>query len=98
MKTKAKNEIVNFKGVEFTKNKVNSNLILNAKLANNQFISSTPTQQIFTSYTTIVCVIDKRDGSILIAEGQPQSKTTKKYLNQFLSLFTNFTDYKQVKN
>lgn len=64
-------------------------------LAPNQFYFFDASRIVFQSYDTIVCVID--GDSIQITEGQPQSKTTAKYLNQFLGIHTNFKSYKDIK-
>lgn len=69
-------------------------------LANNQFSIETDNKIIFQSYDTIVCEITNFENGnepvIKITEGQPQSKTTAKYLNQFLKLHTHYDNYKQV--
>ena len=55
---------------------------------------------VFQSYETTVCTIENyQDGNepiINITKGQPQSKTTAKYLNAFLSLHTSVRSYKQL--
>ena len=70
-------------------------------LANNQFSIQTDNKIIFQSYDTIVCEITNFENGnepvIKITEGQPQSKTTAKYLNQFLQLHTNYKSYKDIK-
>ena len=43
---------------------------------------------VFQSYDTIVCIIE--NDKITITEGQPQSKTTAKYLNKFFNYFYKF--------
>lgn len=48
----------------------------------------------FQSYDTIVCTIE--NGNVTITEGQPQSKTTAKYLNEFLRMHTSFNNYKEI--
>lgn len=54
------------------------------------------------SYKTIVCEISNienwNEPVIKITEGQPQSKTTAKYLNKFLSMHTSINDYKMIEN
>ena len=69
-------------------------------LANNQFSMETDKKLIFQSYDTIVCEITNFENGnepvIKITEGQPQSKTTAKYLNQFLKMHTSYDNYKQV--
>ena len=70
-------------------------------LAKNQLSIETNNKLIFQSYDTIVCEITNyQNGNepvIKITEGQPQSKTTAKYLNQFLQLHTNYSSYKDIK-
>ena len=66
------------------------------QLAPNQFYFFTDNKIVFQSYNTIVCVINEI-GTIEITENQPQSKTTAKYLNQFLQMFTPVTNYKILK-
>ena len=70
-------------------------------LAKNQLSIETDNKIIFQSYDTIVCEITNyQNGNepvIKITEGQPQSKTTAKYLNQFLQLHTNYSSYKDIK-
>lgn len=70
-------------------------------LANNQTIVNTGEKIYFQSYNTIVCIIENfQNGNepiIKITAGQPQSKTTAKYLNKFLQLNTSFDNYKQIK-
>lgn len=71
------------------------------KLANNQLWYKTEEKIVFQSYETIVCEITNfQNGNeplIKITEGQPQSKTTAKYLNEFLKLHTSFDNYKKIK-
>lgn len=70
-------------------------------LANNQTIVNTGEKIYFQSYNTIICIIENfQNGNepiIKITAGQPQSKTTAKYLNKFLQLNTSFDNYKQIK-
>ena len=70
-------------------------------LAKNQLSIETDNKLIFQSYDTIVCEITNFENGnepvIKITEGQPQSKTTAKYLNQFLQLHTNYKSYKDIK-
>lgn len=66
------------------------------QLAPNQFYFFTDNKIVFQSYNTIVCIIDEI-GTIRITENQPQSKTTAKYLNQFLALHTPINNYKTIK-
>ena len=66
------------------------------QIATNQFYFENDETIVFQSYETIVCIIEKRPFTVKITDGQPQSKTTAKYLNQFLTKFTQFTNYKQL--
>jgi len=70
------------------------------QLAPNQFSIENDGKIIFQSYDTIVCEITNfengNDPVIKITEGQPQSKTTAKYLNQFLAMHTNINNYKNI--
>jgi hypothetical protein len=56
----------------------------------------------FQSYDTVVCTIENFENGnepvIKITEGQPQSKTTAKYLNEFLRMHTSFDNYEQIKS
>jgi len=56
---------------------------------------------IFQSYDTIVCTIENWENGnnpiIKITSGQPESKTTAKYLNQFLKLHCGIDNYKTIK-
>jgi len=67
-------------------------------LAKNQYSIETDDKIIFQSYETVVCEISNwQNGNnpvIKITEGQPQSKTTAKYLNEFLKLHTSIDNYK----
>lgn len=69
-------------------------------LAKNQLSIETDEKIIFQSYDTIVCEITNfKNGNepiIKITEGQPQSKTTAKYLNAFLSLHVGIDNYKKI--
>lgn len=54
----------------------------------------------FQSYETLVCKITKNDGCepvVEITDGQPQSKTTAKWLNEFLKRTIGINNYKQLK-
>lgn len=70
------------------------------KLANDQLSIETEGKIIFQSYDTIVCEITNFENGneplIKITEGQPQSKTTAKYLNEFLKMHTCHTNYKNL--
>jgi hypothetical protein len=70
------------------------------QIAKNQLSIETDNKIIFQSYDTIVCEITNFENGnepiIKITEGQPQSKTTAKYLNQFLQMHTYFDNYKQI--
>tara|TARA_R110000782_G_C14508248_1_gene379564 strand:+ start:310 stop:537 length:228 start_codon:yes stop_codon:yes gene_type:complete len=69
-------------------------------LSKNQLSIETDNKIIFQSYDTIVCEITNFENGnkpiIKITEGQPQSKTTAKYLNQFLGMHTNINNYKNI--
>ena len=71
------------------------------QLAPNQFYFITDNKIVFQSYNTIICTIENYENGnepvIKITDNQPQSKTTAKYLNKFLSLHTYFNNYKQIK-
>ena len=70
------------------------------QLAPNQFYFFTENKIVFQSYDTIVCTIENFENGnepiIKITENQPQSKTTAKYLNKFLSLHTSIANYKNL--
>ena len=70
-------------------------------LAKNQMYYNDGTKIVFQSYDTIVCVItnfqDGNNPDVKITEGQPQSKTTAKYLNIFLNMMIGVNNYKQLK-
>jgi hypothetical protein len=70
------------------------------QLAPNQFYFINDDKIIFQSYNTIVCTIENFENGnepiIKITENQPQSKTTTKYLNMFLSLNTSINNYKNI--
>ena len=59
------------------------------QIAQNQFSIILENKIVFQSYSTIVCEItnfeDGNEPIIKITEGQPQSRTTAKYLNEFLN-------------
>ena len=66
-------------------------------LAPNQMYFFSEGKIVFQSYDTIVATIENGNEPIVkITEGQPQSKTTAKYLNQFLQLHTSYKSYKEV--
>ena len=69
-------------------------------LAPNQFFMKTEKKLIFQSYQTIVCEITNFENGnepvIKIKEDQPQSKTTAKYLNQFLNITIGIGNYKKI--
>lgn len=69
-------------------------------LAPNQCYFYADNKIVFQSYNTIVCTVENYENGnepiIKITPGQPQSKTTAKYLNQFLSRTTYCNDYKQL--
>jgi hypothetical protein len=70
------------------------------QIAQNQFSIILENKIVFQSYSTIVCEItnfeDGNEPIIKITEGQPQSRTTAKYLNEFLKLHTNINNYKNI--
>lgn len=70
------------------------------KLAPNQLYFFADNKIVFQSYDTIVCTIENYENGnepiIKITENQPQSKTTAKYLNQFLQLHTGIKSYKEI--
>jgi len=70
------------------------------QLAPNQFYFITDNKIVFQSYQTIVCTIENFENAnkpiIKITENQPQSKTTAKYLNKFLSLHISINNYKNI--
>jgi predicted ABC-type transport system involved in lysophospholipase L1 biosynthesis ATPase subunit len=70
------------------------------RLAPNQFYFYSDNKIVFQSYETIVCTIENYENGnhpvIKITENQPQSKTTAKYLNKFLSLHTQFNNHKNI--
>jgi predicted ABC-type transport system involved in lysophospholipase L1 biosynthesis ATPase subunit len=55
---------------------------------------------VFQSYETIICTIENFESGnepiIKLTANQPQSRTTAKYLNQFLQLHTRLNNYKQI--
>lgn len=69
-------------------------------LAPNQCYFFADNKIVFQSYDTIVCTIENYENGnhpiIKITEGQPQSKTTAKYLNQFLQLHVGISNYKNI--
>jgi hypothetical protein len=71
------------------------------QLAPNQFYFINDNKIVFQSYSTIVCTIENFENGnepiIKITENQPQSKTTAKYLNKFLQMFTPINNYKTLK-
>ena len=71
------------------------------QLQKNQLSIKTEGKIYFQSYETVVCTIENFENGnepiIKITEGQPQSKTTAKYLNEFLKMHTSFNNYKEIK-
>ena len=69
------------------------------KLANHQYYFIDGEKIVFQSHKTIVCQITNfQNGKniiVKITEGQPQSRTTAKYLNQFLNITIGENDYKK---
>ena len=70
-------------------------------LAKNQMYHNDGTKIVFQSHDTIVCEITNfQNGNhpdVKITEGQPQSKTTAKWLNEFLKVTIGVKNYKQLK-
>jgi len=70
------------------------------QLAPNQFYFISDNKIIFQSYNTIVCTIENYENGnepvVKITEGQPQSRTTAKYLNAFLKLHIGIDNYKNL--
>lgn len=70
-------------------------------LAKNQFYFYADNKIIFQSYETIVCTIENYENRnhriVKITDGQPQSKTTAKYLNRFLGETIGVDNYKDLK-
>jgi len=68
------------------------------QLSPNQFYFFNGNDVVFQSYDTIVCVIENYETTavVKVTQGQPQSKTTAKYLNQFLSEFSLISNYKKM--
>lgn len=70
------------------------------QLAPNQFYFFSDGKIVFQSYETLVCTIENYENGnqpiIKITAGQPQSKTTAKYLNQFLKLHVGIDNYKSI--
>lgn len=68
-------------------------------LAPNQYSINNINELIFQSYETIVCTITNFENGnepvVKIADGQPQSRTTAKYLNKFLDLHIGVNNYKK---
>lgn len=69
-------------------------------LAPNQCYFFADGKIVFQSYETIVCTIENYENGnqpvIKITEGQPQSKTTAKYLNEFLRLHVGIINWKNI--
>ena len=70
-------------------------------LAPNQCYFYADSKIVFQSYDTIVCTVENYENGnhpvITITDGQPQSKTTAKYLNRFLSQVVGIDSYKDLK-
>ena len=70
-------------------------------LAANQCYFFTDDKVVFQSYDTIVCTIENFENEnqliVTITDGQPESKTTAKYLNLFLSQIIGVANYKDLK-
>lgn len=71
-------------------------------IAPNQYWFNDGKKITFQSYDTIICTIENFENGnmpvIKITEKQPQSKTTAKYLNEFLKLHTRYKSYKDIQN
>jgi hypothetical protein len=71
-------------------------------IAQNQYWFNDGKKITFQSYDTIVCTIENFENGnkpvIKLTEKQPQSKTTAKYLNQFLQLHTSIKSYKNIND
>ena len=56
---------------------------------------------VFQSYKTIVCTVENYEKGnhpiVKITTGQPQSRTTAKYLNMFLKQIIGIDNYKDLK-
>lgn len=67
-------------------------------LAKNQLYFFSEGKIVFQSYDTIVATIENYENGnepiVTVTENQPQSRTTAKYLNQFLKLHTGVDNYK----
>ena len=70
-------------------------------LAPNQCYFFAADKVFFQSYDTIVATVENyKNGKyhiVTITEGQPESKTTAKYLNIFLSQMIGIDNYKDLK-
>ena len=70
-------------------------------LAPNQCYFFADGKIVFQSYETIVCTIEKFENGnhadVKIIDGQPESKTTAKYLNIFLNQILGVNNYKDLK-
>ena len=70
-------------------------------LAPNQCYFYSGSKIVFQSYDTIVCTVENYENGnhpiVTITDGQPQSKTTAKYLNHFLSQVIGIDSYKDLK-
>ena len=70
-------------------------------LAQNQCYFYADGKIVFQSYDSIVATVENYENgnhpTVTITEGQPQSKTTAKYLNRFLSETVGVSNYKDLK-
>ena len=70
-------------------------------LAPNQCYFYSGEKIVFQSYNTIVATVENYENGnhqiVKITDGQPQSKTTAKYLNIFLSQMIGIYNYKDLK-
>lgn len=65
-------------------------------LAQNQCYFYSNGEIVFQSYSTIVARVNETTREVIITAGQPQSKTTAKYLNLFLSKTVGIDNYKNL--
>ena len=70
-------------------------------LAPNQCYFYSNEKIVFQSYSTIIATVENYENGnqpiVKITDGQPQSKTTAKYLNIFLSEILGVDNYKDLK-
>ena len=70
-------------------------------LAPNQCYFYSDEKIVFQSYDTIVATVENYENgnhpTVTITDGQPESKTTAKYLNRFLKEIIGINNYKDLK-